>query len=254
MIAHGQATHRTSAVICATMVGILKLPAGSWQHGYESVHDESGRLPLVQGEVDQLRNVRLDCLGHLFWTHSRNVRHDHAERSQTYKVKQPFGHTCDSSLWVTKNVNVSEKVSMSMGAENAIWEWGMLEVVREEAQEEEAKAGEEAQEAEAAYTEVVVVVKVGRQQRRRRQWWWRHKRQRQRRQWWWRHRRQRQRRRKQRAEEEVGEEASSECVGVGWAALQGVGASGCEEYEELEKKLVLEVKRKKNCNAPRPCL
>jgi hypothetical protein len=33
---------------------------------------------------------------------------------------------------------------------SSIWERGMLEVVREEAQEEEAKAGEEAQEAEAA--------------------------------------------------------------------------------------------------------
>jgi hypothetical protein len=128
---------------------------------------------------------------------------------------------------------------MSVRAENAIWEWGMLEVVQEEAQEEKAKAGEEAQEAEAAYAEekVVVVVKVGRQRRWRRQWWWRHRRQRQ--SW-----------RKQSAEEEEGEEASSERVGMGWAALQGIGADGCEEYEELVKKLVLEVKRKKIATHP----
>jgi hypothetical protein len=80
-------------------------------------------------------------------------------------------------------------------------------------------------------------VKVGRQQRQR----W---------QWWWRHRRQRQSQRKQSAEEEEGEEASSECIGIGWAALQGVGADGCKEYEELVKKLVLEVKRKKIVTHP----
>jgi hypothetical protein len=40
------------------------------------------------------------------------------------------------------------------------------------------------------------------------------------------------------------------CVGVGWAALQGIGVGGCEEYDKLEKTLVLEVEIKKVTTHP----